>query len=439
MPILNSESVKVLLIKILMKITLTLTFTLLFTSGILYSQSNENYQAATWYNNKPSVITYTFDDYNNTGSKQLSDALPLFDAYNYKVTFYIITGSITDWTGLQQAALNGHEIASHTVSHTDLPTLSVSNQEEELSQSKTIIDSVIPGNQCLTIAYPYCDQGNTDLTPEYYIAGRVCSGQIVSSSPSNYYQISSIVCGSEGSVVTSTNLNDKVNSAYSSKGWCVFLFHGINMDGGYSNIQTRHLGAHLDYVNENDSCFWVSTFANTVKYIKERSAAVFTETELTSDSLQLTITDNLADSIYDQEITVLRTLPTGWTSAKVYINHKQVTSTVVEIDNDTCIQFNALPDYDEIYISKYGSYNTDLNTKSAGTGITVYPNPFNESLTLKMDGEFTYAIYTLSGELVEKGNGKEVTEIAKKLKNGTYLLQTQNSKGTQSQKIVKTR
>lgn len=422
-----------------MKFSIKLTVIFGVLVQTVLAQTSDNYQVATWYNNKPSVITYTFDDYNNSGSKQLSDALPLFDNYNYKVTFYIITGIISDWSGLQQAALNGHEISSHTISHSNLQNLSLTKQEEELSQSKTTIDSAIAGSQCLTIAYPYCYEGNADLTKAYYMAGRTCSGQIVSSSPSDLYQISSIVVGSEGSVVTATNLNDKVNSAYASNGWCVFLFHGINMDGGYSNTQTRHIESHLAYVNENDSCFWVSTFANTVKYIKERNAAAFSETAISTDSILVSITDNLEDSVYNQEITVLRTLPSGWPSANVYVNNKQVTSTIIEVENDTCIQFNALPDFDEVYISKSDIPYVGVKQRLSNTILNVFPNPFTESLTLKMQGEFTYRIYNLSGKLVETGAGKDEAEIAQKLKSGTYLLQIQNSEGLQSEKILKTK
>ena len=50
----------------------------------------------------------------------------------------------------------GHEIASHTVSHTDLSTLSDEAQTNELKNSQISIKANVPGQKCLTLAYPNC-------------------------------------------------------------------------------------------------------------------------------------------------------------------------------------------------------------------------------------------------------------------------------------------
>ena len=56
-----------------------------------------------------------------------------------------------NWNGFKQAAQNGHEIASHTVSHVNLNAAG----ENELSQSKQIIQNKI-GQECVTLVYPNC-------------------------------------------------------------------------------------------------------------------------------------------------------------------------------------------------------------------------------------------------------------------------------------------
>ena len=71
----------------------------------------------------------------------------------------------------KSAAQKGHEIASHTVSHSNLNGAG----ENELSQSKQIIERNI-GQECVTIVYPNCVTGNKGQISNYYISGRTCSG-----------------------------------------------------------------------------------------------------------------------------------------------------------------------------------------------------------------------------------------------------------------------
>ena len=81
-----------------------------------------------------------------------------------------------------------HEIASHTVSHANLNATG----EDELNQSKQTIQQNI-GQECVTIDYPNCATGNKGSIGRYYISGRTCSGQLVSSNPGDMFEISSVI------------------------------------------------------------------------------------------------------------------------------------------------------------------------------------------------------------------------------------------------------
>ena len=77
----------------------------------------EEYEIAPWHGFMPSAITYSFDD----GSKNhLEKVVPLFDKYNLKASFNLITKIRNDWDGYKAAAENGHEISSHTITHSHL-------------------------------------------------------------------------------------------------------------------------------------------------------------------------------------------------------------------------------------------------------------------------------------------------------------------------------
>jgi endo-1,4-beta-D-glucanase Y len=330
----------------------------------LAAQIPSTYTKGTWKDFKTAAITYSFDD--NT-SNQIPVAMPLFDNYGYKVTFFAVTQSMSpNWTNLKSAAANGHEVASHTVTHADLSGISVATQDTELKNSQTTIQTQIPDKKCVTVAYPNCNMGDQATIQKYYIAGRTCSGQIVASSPTNFYQLSSIICGNTG-VNTAADMNTRINSAKSSGGWCHFLMHGIDSDGGYSPLASSVLSSHLSNVNTNKADYWVGTFGDVVKYIKERNAISFTETSVSADSLRITPTDGLDNTIYDVAVTLRRQLPSTWTTARVMINGAIVPSTIVTISNVKYIQFDAVPDKGTYSISNAAASNGGGCTTAAPT------------------------------------------------------------------------
>lgn len=347
--------------------------TLLFVQfNVLNAQIAANWEVGTWSQFKTSAISYTMDD---GTSNQLPVAIPLFNNYNFKVTLFTVTNWSPNWTALQTHSNNGHEIASHTVSHATLSSSTTATQDTECKNSQTTINSNITNTKCVTIAYPNCNTGDIPTISKYYIAGRTCSGQIISSSPTDFYNLSSIICGSTG-VNTAQALNDKITQAKNSKGWCVFLFHGFNGDGGYSPIESSVVNTHLTYVQNNAADYWVGTFGNVVKYIKERNAAKLTETAISSDSLQIALTDGLDNTIYDAAITVRRTLPSGWTNARVWLGTTKVTSTIVTTGGKTYVMFDVKPDAGTIYVA-----NPDATTSTTPRPTVVSPLKYAKNAT----------------------------------------------------------
>ncbi|RZK52922.1 MAG: hypothetical protein EOO59_13055, partial [Hymenobacter sp.] len=254
----------------------------------LRAQTTSPYEVATWRGFKTAAVTYTLDD--NTGN-QLPVAIPLFDQYGFKTTLFTVTNWGPNYAGLRTASANGHEVTSHTVTHPSLGTLTVAQQVAELQNSQATIKANVPTARCETVAYPNCSLGDVPTIQASYIAGRICSGQIMPATPPDFYNLSSIITGTTGSVQTAADFNARVAAAKTAKGWCVFLTHGINGDGGYSPTQSTELAAHLAYMNTNSADFWVGTFADVVKYIKERNAATLTETTISATQLNLTVAD----------------------------------------------------------------------------------------------------------------------------------------------------
>ncbi len=336
---------------------------LIFTAFLIavnagYSQTiAPPYEVGNWPGFRTAAVSYTFDD---GCPNQLAIAIPMFNEFGFKLTLFTITGpnASPNWTGLQNAASQGHEVASHTVTHRDLSTLSIADQTTELADSQSAINSHITGRQCVTLAYPYCAPGNQALTATYYIAARNCQGYIEANTPANFYSISSLVCGAQGTVQTAADFNAKFVSVAASKGWCVFLIHGIDNDWGYSQISSATIRAGLQYLDARRSTFWVQTFGNVVRYVQERNAVNVAESSNTGDSITLQVTDTLDNAIYNYPLTIRRPLPAGWLAVKVSQNGLPVNASIVNVNSVKYVMFDVVPNGGDIVLSKtlYGDF-----------------------------------------------------------------------------------
>ena len=206
---------------------------------------------------------------------------------------------------------------------------------------------------------------------------------------------------------TKKNFVDNFNSAVNSKGWCVYLLHGIDGDGGWSSLPADTLRATLVYLSANQDKFWVSSFSNVARYIKERNAVSVTELSSQDSSITLQVTDALIDSIFNYPITLRRPLPEGWPSAVVTQNGQARYTRIVEVNSIQYIQFDVVPDSGDVLISK--SNLSDLQNHSsymvpAPALSQNYPNPFNPTTTIKFQiprfNFTTLKVYSVLGKEV---------------------------------------
>ncbi|RJP61980.1 MAG: T9SS C-terminal target domain-containing protein [Ignavibacteriales bacterium] len=397
----------------------------LITGRYLAQSIDAEYQVGTWQGFKSAAVSFTFDD---GTPKQFSVAVPMFNEFNFQLTLFTVTNwSSANWTLFKSAANDGHEVASHTLSHPHLGALTNDQQTSEIKNSQDQIDTKISGQKCLTIAYPYCETGDLSITKKYYIAGRICSGSIERKSPTDMFNISSVVCGTQGSVKTIQDFNTKANSAVNSKGWVVFLLHGVNDDGGYSPVTGDVLRGALTYLDTNKTKFWVTSFGNVAKYIYERNCVSINELSKAEDKIILSVTDTLDNGIFNYPLSVRRVLPSDWISPEVTINGKIIESEIVEVSSIKYISFDVIPDEGEITISKSSStgLNYELSPQNLKSELFQnFPNPFNPvtniNYLVENNSHVTLNIYDVLGREVE-------TLVDKRLTPGRYTVQFDGS------------
>jgi peptidoglycan-N-acetylglucosamine deacetylase len=305
------------------------------------------YEIAVWAGFRTAAVSHTFDD---GCSNQFAIAVPMFNAKGLKLTLFTVTsgGLFPGWDKLQDAASHGHEIASHTVTHQTLGSLPLDQQLMEETNSQNAINANISGQRCVTLAYPNCVLGNSAYTVRYYIGARTCSGEYIPKTPANIMAIGSFSPGSAQSFI------DTANGALAQKAWCVFLTHGMDSDGGYAPIPHQALQGSVDYLSANLDKFWVETFGNVLRYIKERDNSAVTVLSTTSNSITLQVTNNLDNSIFNYPITLRRPLPAHWPAATVSQNNADVGAKIVALNSTNYVMFDIVPNGGDVTLSESG-------------------------------------------------------------------------------------
>ncbi|MCX8205361.1 MAG: polysaccharide deacetylase family protein [Candidatus Nezhaarchaeota archaeon] len=128
------------------------------------------------------IVSLTFDD----GLVKHLEVARILYKMDVQASFYLITG-LKEYGGKPLLAKEprlvrevydmGHEVASHTVTHRDLTTLTMREVEEECVGSKEFLEDVV-SDEVKGISYPYGAYNGpvVDVVKRYYLYGRTMGG-----------------------------------------------------------------------------------------------------------------------------------------------------------------------------------------------------------------------------------------------------------------------
>ena len=358
-------------------------------ASLSFAQAQE---IATWENWAKSAITFTFDDGANevNSHKWAADQL---DKYDFKATFYVVTGWTNDWSPYKSIAQRGHEIGSHTDSH--------SGNSSELSSSKSKIEQQI-GQPCLTIAYPNCNEISNTLN--YYIGGRICGGQTNSKSPNNLARFDCQICGTEG-INTSSQFTSRCSGA--NGGWMVFLIHGIQGyqgNGSYSPTSQDAFTGTLQWLNQNKKDYWVCTARDAIMYFKERDNAKFQKKAGDASSETYSLTVNLDTKLckWNYPLSVRVPMQDGWSDLKVTQDENEIDFEVL----DGYVYFKAVPNGGDIVVGS-GKPAVPDPEFSISASATQYCKDSTYKVSWTMSGDANDRTYSLNW-----GTGSSSTEVS---------------------------
>lgn len=353
--------------------------------------SGQTITPTSWYNARAGAVSLTFDD---SLAGHWSHAHPIMTAAGVRGTFFVITGS-TDWDGARAAALDGHEIGSHST--VDATLQNDANAAAKMLQAHDAIESeigsAVPGYRCDTIAWPYgfrrLDVTNDPAYQGLYLAARNAGNALLADNSYNKpditqwwkygqgtYQEDHFYVIGDALMFTGTGLSSyaaQLDLVEAQNAWTVFTYHGIET-GGYQNIAADTFTQQVAAVAARmDSTLWVAPFGEVVRYIRQREAAQVEVVESSAQAIRLILSDSLDDSVFNLPMTLALDIPDGWTEA----TGTQADEAVPVWMAEGKLYFNAVPDAGEIVLTSASDPGPDPVAPEAvsidvdGSGISL--------------------------------------------------------------------
>jgi hypothetical protein len=201
------------------------------------------------------MISVTFDD---GWASQFNNALPILKKYAVPATMYIYTQGIGDVPAymtedqIRAFASRGDEIASHTVSHADLTTITAAQVETELSQSKVTLQQKFGPSAAIDFATPYgaSSATTTAAVKKYYATQRNTDGGFNAAAGFDPYNI---LVQNVVDTTTAVTVQGWINEAKTTGKWLVLVYHevGASLGGDVYHVDTALLDAHMAAVKNS--------------------------------------------------------------------------------------------------------------------------------------------------------------------------------------------
>jgi peptidoglycan/xylan/chitin deacetylase (PgdA/CDA1 family) len=228
----------------------------------LLTPQAESLKVAPW-NGFKGAVSFTFDD---GDPSHLSVAIPELDKRKLRGTFFLIVKSMGGAGPWKAAAATGHEIASHSATHTNPAQFKPDQEEAEIAGAARTLEQTF-GHPIVSFAYPF-----SAITPSLkakvektHLIARGGAGNVIPVDPEPDWM----------NLVSQVTLTDTkvdvykgwIDEALAKGAWSIFMIHGLEgTQWGYSPIKKADFGATLGHVKDKD--LWVAPFGEVGAYFR---------------------------------------------------------------------------------------------------------------------------------------------------------------------------
>lgn len=396
-----------------------------------------------WAEDRKSAFSFSFDD----GFKAQYDYVrPTLNSFGFNATYFLLPPFLTEqlpgiwrygtWPMFLEMYSEGYELSSHSLNHPHLlqlpagDTLTPNTIHYELYYSKKMIEARTNYKTCITFAYPYAEHNQflDSLASLYYESARA-----IGLNPNNYtlnnlqwYALKSYeVNFSEPRIVFEDDLDelysfmDWIDNSIANGTWGIQLAHEVVpfaelsdliSQGAYNPISSEWLILLCDWLAQksNDKLIWIESIGNITKYIKERDAHSYQVLSQSNSLIEISLTDNLSDQVYDYPLTAFISLPETWEKVLLVQNNNSKIYQSFTLDTIQVILAQIIPDNGIIQLYDYTSNFVEVE-KQKPTDFVLYqnyPNPFNPTTTISFEmnqsGFVSLNLYDILGSKISE-------------------------------------
>jgi peptidoglycan/xylan/chitin deacetylase (PgdA/CDA1 family) len=239
----------------------------------------------------------------------------------------------TTWPEIKKFAAQGHEFASHMITHPRLAALDEPNIMYEMEKSRLDILHNLGLRYTFSAEGPFGTENDRAVSylskvypalrnrmPEPWLK-EISRGN--KDTPGNtdkeYVQY-------QRGATTKTPLpmmKAWVDTTMNRRDtWLVLTHHGV--EGiGWEALPATELTEYFTYIKNHEDKLWIATFGDVTKYIRERKSANLT-TGLVNGKLTIKVSHPLDKRFYDIPLTLKTYLPVGWRKVGVMQDGKKI-------------------------------------------------------------------------------------------------------------------
>lgn len=269
-----------------------------------------------------------------------------------EVVFHNNVEDTTSWEQYKSYSAQGHEIASHTVTHPRLAVLDEVNMRYELEQSKADLLKFIGPESTFTAEGPYGTENERvmeiahqiypalrnrmpeDWLEEINRGSRVTPGE----TSKEYVQwqrgpLTRVDIGQMKAWVDTVMNHDHT--------WLVLVFHGIE-NLGWEPKMRPELVEYFSYMKTHEDKLHIGTFREVTKYLREREATQIQST-VEGNEISLSFSSELDPEVYSVPLTLKTYVPKTWKSVEVTQGDNQKTSQIQTDEKGNFIIYEVNP------------------------------------------------------------------------------------------------
>jgi peptidoglycan/xylan/chitin deacetylase (PgdA/CDA1 family) len=264
------------------------------------------------------------------------------------------------WDQIRAASKNGHEFASHTITHHMTPVLDEANLLYELEKSKEDIRLQLGAKYTFSAE---CSYGVEDprvmkyalkvypalrnRMPEPYMEELNRSSKQLPGFFNNEYVQWQRGATTKTSMPLMKSWVDTVLSHQNN--WLVLVIHGV--DGmGWEAMTHQQLQEIFNYLKDRNNQLWIATFADVTKYMRERKSSKITSTSV-NGHITVKLNCDLDKFHYNVPLTLKTYVKSSWKKVTVVQGRSTKLTQSLKDKKGTYVFYQSVPGEDQIVLS----------------------------------------------------------------------------------------